>query len=58
MYVGVTKNYVIFQLEKILKVSSLTYDENLFFNFHDQIIQHVVEARLVSWACDLHLEEP
>ena len=42
MYIGVTKNYIIFQLEKFLKVHSLMIK---IFGFHDQIIQHIAEDK-------------
>lgn len=43
---------------KILEVQSLTHDRNLFLSLYDQITQHTIEARLISQACDLNLEEP
>lgn len=58
MYIGVSKNNILFQLEKILEVQSLNHDRNLFISLSDQITQYPVEARLVSWACDIYLEEP
>lgn len=58
MYIEVSKNNIIFQLEKILEVYTLNHDKNLFLSLHDQIIQQNVEVRSVSWACDLHVKEP
>ena len=58
VYKGFTKNCIVFQLEKILMRSHLLIIKNLSFGLHDKTTQHIVETTLVSWACDLHLEEP